>query len=220
MDTAIHRHPDSDAAWAEPRLGPKPFLHPGVRVRDSVLGGWTELGAGTLIEESRFGDYSYCDHDCTLVHADIGRFCSIAARVRLNPGQHPMRWAMQHHAQYRRSRFGFGEDDALYFAARRQARVVIGHDAWLGHGVVVMPGVRIGIGAVVGSQAGVTRDVPDFAVAVGVPARVIRQRFEPALARRLLAVAWWDWDHATLAARLDELRDPAALVARYAPGVM
>jgi carbonic anhydrase/acetyltransferase-like protein (isoleucine patch superfamily) len=74
-----------------------------------------------------------------------------------------------------------------------------------------MPGVTIGNGAVVGSNAVVTRDVPPYAIAVGVPAKVVRMRFDESTIARLEKLAWWDWPHDTLRERLDDFRKlPAA----------
>jgi len=86
-----------------------------------------------------------------------------------------------------------------------------------GHGVVIMPGVRIGNGAVVGSNSVVTKDVPAYAIVAGAPAMVIRQRFPRAIADALEATAWWDWDHDTLMERLPEFKDLRGFLAKYAP---
>jgi phosphonate metabolism protein (transferase hexapeptide repeat family) len=120
---------------------------------------------------------------------------------------HPMERASLHHFTYR-SRWYFDgeEDDAQFFAWRAGNAITIGHDTWIGHGAVVMPGVTIGTGAIVGSNAVVTRDVPDYAIAVGVPARVIRQRFPDGIAARLLQLRWWDWDHERLRVALPDFR--------------
>lgn len=64
---------------------------------------------------------------------------------------------------------------------------------WFGHGATVMPGVRIGHGAIIAAGAVVTGDVPDYGIAGGNPARLIRTRYDPENIARLLAVAWWDW---------------------------
>ena len=84
--------------------------------------------------------------------------------------------------------------------------MALGHDVWIGHGVVVLPGRSVGTGAVVGAGAVVTRDVPPYAVAVGNPTRVVRPRFAPPVAERLLALAWWDWHHERLRSALPDFR--------------
>ncbi|MGF0114904.1 CatB-related O-acetyltransferase [Promicromonospora sp. Marseille-Q5078] len=70
---------------------------------------------------------------------------------------------------------------------------VVGNDVWFGHGATVMPGVRIGHGAIVAAGAVVTRDVPDYGIVGGNPARLLRTRYDAEDVARLLAVAWWDW---------------------------
>ncbi|GAB3472925.1 CatB-related O-acetyltransferase [Nocardiopsis coralliicola] len=79
---------------------------------------------------------------------------------------------------------------------------VVGHDVWFGYGALVMPGVRIGNGAIIAAGAVVTSDVPDYGIAGGNPARLIRTRFDAATVDRLLAAAWWDWPAAHVAAHV------------------
>lgn len=83
--------------------------------------------------------------------------------------------------------------DLVEYPWREPRDTVVGHDVWIGMEALVMPGVRIGHGAVVAARAVVTRDVPDYAVVAGNPARVVRRRFPEAEAARLVALAWWDW---------------------------
>lgn len=211
----VDRHPP-DLAADEPPLRPEPTIHPGCEIRDSRIGAWTELMRGTRLIESSFGDYSYTDEDASIIYTDVGRFCSIAARVRINPGNHPMERPTQHHLGYRRRRYGFDDrDDTAFFDWRRAHRCHVGHDVWIGHAAVVMPGVRIGTGAVVGAGAVVTRDVLPYQIVAGVPARPIRMRFDAATVERLLAIAWWDWDRPTLESRFDELLDLDLMLDRH-----
>jgi phosphonate metabolism protein (transferase hexapeptide repeat family) len=165
--------------------------------------------------ESSFGDYSYCAGDNQIIYTTIGRFCSIASHVRINPGNHPMERATQHHMTYRRAQYGFGPDDAAFFDWRRSHRCTVGHDVWIGHGAIIMPGVSVGTGAVVGAGAVVTHNVPPYTIAVGVPARPLRLRFREDLVAKLLELAWWEWDRATLEARFDDLLDVEGLVRKY-----
>jgi phosphonate metabolism protein (transferase hexapeptide repeat family) len=127
----------------------------------------------------------------SVIYAEVGKFCSIASRVRINPGNHPMDRVTQHHLTYRRRQYGFNTvNDEAFFDWRRAARCVIGHDVWIGHGATVMPGVQIGTGAVIGAGAVVTKDVAPYNIVVGVPAKPIKQRFASNTIQRLLAIAW------------------------------
>lgn len=211
----IPLHP-ADWPHRDRLLSEQPTIDPDCLIVDSTVGAWTELGRGTLLIESTFGDYSYTAGPADIIYTDVGKFCSIAAYVRINPGNHPMERVTQHHMTYRRVRFGFATtDDEDFFNWRRAHRCCIGHDVWIGHGATIMPGVTIGHGAVIGAGAVVTRDVAPYTIAVGVPARPIRTRFSADVIAALLRIAWWDWDRATLAARFHELNDTPTFVARY-----
>jgi phosphonate metabolism protein (transferase hexapeptide repeat family) len=191
-------------------LSPEPTIHPTAVVTDSRLGAWTEIGEQTEIISSTIGDYSYFCDRCHVMYAAVGKFCSVANHARLNPSNHPTWRATQHHFTYRSAKFGLGPDDDAFFAWRREHPVTLGHDVWIGHGALVMPGVTVGTGAVVASGAVVTKDVPDYAIVAGVPARIIKYRFPAELREKLLALAWWDWEHARLAAALRDFREMSA----------
>lgn len=214
----FNRYPSSDdlvRKYQSKQLGEEPYLHDNVFLHDSYVGSWTELGRGTTLSESTFGDYSYTAGDVSIIYTDVGKFCSIASHTRINPGNHPTWRVTQHHMTYRRKQYGLGEDDTEFFNWRREHRCVIGHDVWLGHGALVMAGVKIGTGSVIGSGAVVTKDIEPYTVAVGVPARPIKKRFSDEIAEALLEIAWWDWDRSTLEARFNDLMDVEAFIANY-----
>ena len=160
-----------------------------------------------MLAEVALGDYSYIVNDGNVIYTEIGRFCSIAAMVRINPGNHPMRRASQAHFTYRASAYFPGEsDEADFFAWRRAHKVTIGHDVWIGHGAIILAGRAVGTGAVVAAGAIVTKDVPPYAIVAGNPARIVRQRFPAPIAERLQALGWWDWGHEMLRAALPDFR--------------
>jgi phosphonate metabolism protein (transferase hexapeptide repeat family) len=206
-----------DPASAAKTLGAEAMIHPSALVRDSRFGTYCEVGARTKVSESSFGDYSYVVNDADIIYATVGRFCSIAAHTRLNPGNHPLDRVALSHFTYRSSAYGLGEDDAAFFDWRRSHDVVLGNDVWIGHGAIVLPGVRIGDGAAIGAGAVVTRDVPPFAIMVGTPARLLRYRFAPEIVQALQRIAWWNWPHARLKSALPDFRsmDAAAFCAKY-----
>ncbi|WP_315721287.1 MULTISPECIES: chloramphenicol acetyltransferase [unclassified Bradyrhizobium] len=184
-----------------------PTVDPTATLHDVRLGAYCEVGARTILNEVAMDDYSYVVNDAQITYTTIGKFCSIAAMTRINPGNHPMHRATQAHFTYRASAYFPGEpDDADFFAWRRQHHVDIGHDVWIGHGAIVLPGRNIGTGAVVAAGAIVTKDVPDYTIVAGNPARLLKRRFPEDIAERLRRLAWWDWDHDALRAALPDFR--------------
>lgn len=200
------------------KLGCQPLVDPTADVRSCALGRYVEVGARARLLDVEMGDYSYVVNDSDIAYTRIGKFCSIASHVRINPGDHPMQRASQSHFTYRASAYFEGAcDEGSFFDWRRERAVEIGHDVWIGHGAIVLAGRRIGTGAVVGAGAVVTKDVADYTIVVGNPARVLRRRLPEALAGEMLALGWWNWDHERLHAALDDFRklDAQEFVDRY-----
>ncbi|MEM6679061.1 MAG: chloramphenicol acetyltransferase [Pseudomonadota bacterium] len=199
-------------------LSEMPLIEPGCTVVNSTVGRYTELQAGTTLLNTAFGDYSYTAGACDIANATVGKFVNIASYVRIGATDHPMSRASQHHFLYRSAMyFEDAEDDAAFFEARAARRTVIGHDVWLGHASMIKPEVTVGHGAVVGAGAVVTRDVAPYTIVAGNPARLIRERHPPAVAERLMALGWWDWDHGQLRAALEDFRalEAAAFLEKY-----
>ena len=192
---------------ATPTLSTKPLVHASASLQDCRIGAYCEVGARTILHDVVMGDYSYVVNDSQITYTTIGKFCSIAAMTRINPGNHPMHRATQAHFTYRASAYFPGEpDDAEFFAWRREHSVEIGHDVWIGHGAIVLPGRSVGTGAVVAAGAIVTKDVPAYTIVAGNPARPVKRRFAEDIAERLIRLAWWDWDHPALQAALPDFR--------------
>ena len=188
-------------------LSIEPTIDPTAKLQDVRLGAYCEVGARTILLDVEMGDYSYVVNDAQMTYTTIGKFCSIAAMTRINPGNHPMHRATQAHFTYRASSYFPGEaDDAEFFEWRKSHRVHIGHDVWIGHGAIVLPGRSIGTGAVVAAGSIVTKDVPAYTIVAGNPARPIKRRFSEAIADRLARLAWWDWEHDALRAALPDFR--------------
>lgn len=150
----------------------------------------------------------------------IGRHCSIGGGMSVAAPRHPVEFVTTGLFSYDRrhalTKAMLGGAEATRPVRRfvQKPPPVIGHDVWLGTGVTLNPGVRIGHGAVIAAMSVVTKDVPDYAVVGGNPARLIRPRFDQGIVRDLLALAWWDHDPAALL-RFD-LGDPAAFIRDFA----
>ena len=124
----------------------------------------------------------------------IGRFCALATGVRfiMNGANH----AMGGFSTYPFNIFGGGWEDGFDLASVTdglRGDTVVGNDVWIGAEAMIMPGIRIGDGAMIGSRSVVTKDVAPYAIVAGNPAREIRKRFSDSDIERLLDMRWWDW---------------------------
>jgi virginiamycin A acetyltransferase len=145
---------------------------------------------------------------------EIGDFCALATGVTffMNGANH----AMGGFSSFPFNIFGSGWEagfDPATWAAENRGDTVVGSDVWIGDGALLMPGTRIGHGAIVAARAVVSGEVPPYAIVGGNPARVIRMRFDPATVAALLEIAWWNWPVARITEHLDAIRggDLAAL---------
>ena len=192
-------------------LGEKAFVHPTAVVEGCDLGAWTEIGPGAVVIETVLGDYSYMMEETSASYSTIGKFCSIASHACINPGNHPLGKAALHHFTYRSRLFRLSsDDDEAFFDWRRGHPVILENDVWIGHGAVILPGVRIGSGAAIGAGAVVSHDVEPFTVVAGVPAKPIRRRFDEATSSALMRIRWWDWSRDLLSERLPDFRSLSA----------
>jgi phosphonate metabolism protein (transferase hexapeptide repeat family) len=190
------------------KLSPtEPLIHAGSKIVNSTFGAYCEVGASSIVVDSTFEDYAYCDRMADIANTSVGRFSNIAAMTRIGPTDHPYANAAQHHFLYRSSYYwDDATDDPSFFAARASRRTTLGADCWIGHGAIIKPETSIGIGAIVAAGAVVTKDVGPFMIVAGCPATPIRARFSQTVIDRLLALSWWDWDHARLRTALADFR--------------
>jgi phosphonate metabolism protein (transferase hexapeptide repeat family) len=184
-----------------------PLIQPDCEIVNAIFGAYVEVGRGARLFNTEMLDYSYCDRFADIANTTVGKFANIAAMTRIGPTDHPFRNAAQHHFLYR-SHYYWDDtaDDLAFFAHRASRRTTLGPDCWIGHGAIIKPEVTVGAGAVVASGAVVTKDVAPFMIVAGCPAVPKRMRFAETVAERLLAMAWWDWSHDLLRARLADFR--------------
>lgn len=188
-----------------------PRIHTTSELKSCKLGRHTVIGERCVLREVVVGDFSYFERHGEAIYATIGKFCSIAANVRINALEHPMERVTTHKITYRPNEFfKFHGLDQNFRERRRAKHVTIGNDVWIGHGAVIMPGVSVGDGAVIGANAVVTRAVAPYEIVGGVPAKRIRMRFEPDIAEAIRALAWWDWSAEVLSEAIPDMQQLSA----------
>lgn len=187
---------------------PEPRIHPTAELKSCRLGRYAAIGERVVLREVSVGDFSYFERNAEAIYTEIGKFCSIAANTRINALEHPIERITQHKISYRPNEYFRWLGVDADFRGRRQAQKVrIGHDVWIGHGAVVLPGVSIGNGVVVGANAVVTKDIDAYEIVAGTPARRLRRRFPVEVSDRIEATAWWDWPVAKLADAIPDMQN-------------
>ncbi len=129
----------------------------------------------------------------------IGKFCSIAcgAKFLFTSGNHSLRSLSTYTFPIFFEEWGLDAKD-ICSAWDNRGDIVIGSDVWVGYEALILSGVTVGDGAIIGSRAVVTKDVPPYTIVGGVPAKPIRRRFDGAVIERLEKLRWWDWDIETI----------------------
>ena len=153
-----------------------------VRQKNVQYGGNNSVGNGTHIEDCIIGKHTYISSQCSILHARIGNFCSIGNNVQIIFGDHPTKqFVSTHPAFYSKnpvSGVSFVRENKFcefkYVDKNKHYMLEIGNDVWIGANAVILRGVKIGNGAVIAAGAIVNRNVPDYAIVGGVPARYIK----------------------------------------------
>lgn len=166
---------------------------------EAVAAGWATVGAHSY---GAFRVNVGPGEDARLL---IGSYCSIAREVEFQlGGNHRVDWVSTFPF-----RAAWGLPGALQDGHPRAERdTVVGSDVWIGTQALILPGARIGHGAVIGARAVVAGEVRPYAIVVGCPAREIRRRFDDAHVERLLELRWWDWPEERVRASIDLLSSP------------
>ena len=144
-----------------------------------------------FLHDVKIGSYSYVAKNCNISHCSIGKFCSIGPNFCCGLGIHPtngVSTAPMFYSLARQNGLSLCSKNKLEEAKR----TIIGNDVFIGANVTVLDGVKIADGAVVGAGAVVVRDIPPYAIAVGVPAKVVKYRFDEQTIKVLLEKQWWN----------------------------
>ena len=150
---------------------------------------------GGSLSQCFIGQYSVIHPGMVGRKTTIGRYTQVAAGSFVGIGGHPTDWLSTHYFQYRDDAHQFPKDHPfnLYQAYEEYQPTQIGNDCWIGAQCFVKSGVKIGDGAVIWAGAVVTGDIPPYAIAMGVPAKIVRFRFPDAVIAKLLEIKWWEF---------------------------
>jgi chloramphenicol O-acetyltransferase type B len=184
--------------------------------RTSRFSEYNRLYGHTIIHNSSLGRFTYLS-DARINNCQIGSFCSIGSAHLGGLGRHPTDWVSTHPVFYstlRQAGITFADKDYV----DEYAQVVIGHDVWIGAGAMILDGGTVGNGAIVGAGAVVTHDVPAYAVVGGVPARIMRYRFDAETIQDLMRLEWWSWPIERLQASAGYFRAKGSPAASGWPG--
>lgn len=137
----------------------------------------------------------------------IGKFCSIAcgARFLFNSANHTMSSLSTYPFPLFFEEWDLKREDVAS-SWDNKGNIIIGSDVWIGYEAVILAGVTIGDGAIIGSRAVVTKDVPPYTIVGGIPAKPIRKRFDDETISRLLEIKWWDWPKERIAENIDAIK--------------
>ncbi len=182
---------------------------------NTTFGIGCRLGGPVYIAASSIGDYTYIETGCRISHATIGRYCSIAPYTLVGLAEHPTERFVSTHPIFYQHAPNYGYDFVPTDVYRGVNSTTVGNDVWIGAGSCIKGGISLGDGAVIGAGAVVTKDVEPYAIYGGVPARLIRYRFDPQTVEFLLKFRWWERGISWLRGHSTELQDIALLRSKH-----
>lgn len=197
------------------------FRYPGITARPgATIGGDVQYGSHVVlchhaaIHGVAIGSNAYVGSHTHVQYATIGSFVSIGPDVRIGLGRHPVDMVSTYPSFYA-SRASTVVHLVNNPKVQEYARVTIGSDVWIGARAMIVDGVHVGHGAVVAAGAVVTKDVEPYAIAGGVPARVLRYRFPPDVISSLLEIEWWSWPYHRIQERAADFADVPRFIEKY-----
>jgi acetyltransferase-like isoleucine patch superfamily enzyme len=154
----------------------------------------------------RIDQYSYVGYGTSINYCQIGKYCSIGADVKIGLGKHPISRVSTSPIFYsNKNSLGIKIVEGSDF--KEFEEVKIGNDVWIGSNAIVMGGITIGDGAIIAAGSVVTKNVKPYAIVGGIPAKVIKYRFEEEEICKLLELKWWNWSFEKIKKNKDKFRD-------------
>lgn len=186
------------------RIGEMASIGDFSKVDDSTLAGFVRIDRFNHIYGSHLKEHPYTGQNTVILKSNIGKFCSISWDVTIGGAEHAYDRIVQHSFLYNNVDDIRPKDINVPYD-RFSKPCQIGNDVWIGCSAVIMRGAQIGHGAVVAANSVVTKDVPPYAIVAGIPARIIKYRFDQEVIDALLKLSWWDYPDGHLKEAFNEL---------------
>lgn len=162
--------------------------------KDCSFGIYNTIYDNVSLNDVHLNDFTYIAGNTKISKTSIGKFSSIGPDCKIGLGKHPSSTFVSTHpiffSNLNQAQISFA--DKSYF--NEFENITIGNDVWIGSNVLVIDGVNIGDGAIIAAGSIVTKDIPSYAIVGGVPAKLIKYRFEKDEIRKLLEIKWWNMD--------------------------
>lgn len=182
-------------------------------IRECKIDKTAKVGARSNLIKVKIGKYSYMGNNNSVTNTEIGKFCSIASYCAIGGGDHPIDWVSTSPLFYSgKSSLGINLSHKEFCG---NSKVVIKNDVWIGENCFINSGVSIGNGAIIGAHSVVTKDIPDYAIAVGSPARVIKYRFNNDIIEKLNEIKWWDFTENEFKEYIENFDNPKKFIDVY-----
>ncbi len=161
-------------------------------IKDSYVSSTSKINNMTNVYYSNINNYTYIGSNCSIIHTEIGKFCSIADNVIIGGANHTVEWIST--SPVFNSRKNILKQNFSDKEFNPYLKTIIGNDVWIGNNCLIKAGVSIGNGAVIGMGSVVTKNINSYEIWAGNPAKKIRMRFEDEIANKVEQSLWWNYD--------------------------
>lgn len=182
-------------------------------VQNTTFGFCNTIYEKATLVNVALGDFTYIASGTAIRNTTIGKFCSIGPEILIGLGKHPTSMFVSTHPLFFSTRGQAQEVFCDCSCFNETANIIIGNDVWIGARAIILDGVTIGDGAIVAAGSLVNKDVPPYAIVGGVPAKVIKYRFETFEIEWLLRFKWWDKSIDWLRSNYKSLQDVKVFIA-------
>lgn len=185
-------------------------------IKDSKLDETAKVASGTHIINSKIGRFSYVGNFSTILNVEIGNFCSIADNCQIGSANHPINWVSTSPVFHQGNNILKKNFSAHEY--NTSLKTVIGSDVWIGSNCLIKGGIKIGNGSIIGMGAVVTKNIGDFEIWAGNPAKLIRKRFEIETIESILESNWWNCSDSVIEEIAKDFNDIQNFIEKYKVG--